>query len=79
MKTKLGVNNVKLFYNFLSKISPKGWVQPILISNFLKKRKEEKAKQMKLHIFNPENDLALADGGANYCPTPAATRITNIS
>lgn len=30
---------------------------------------------MKLHIFNPENDLALADGGANYCPTPAATRI----
>lgn len=30
---------------------------------------------MKLHIFNPENDLALADGGANYCPTPAATLI----
>lgn len=30
---------------------------------------------MKLHIFNPENDLALADGGANYCPTPAAARI----
>ena len=30
---------------------------------------------MKLHIFNPENDLALADGGANYCPTPAATYI----
>ena len=77
MKTKLGVNNVKLFYNFLSKRSPKGWAQPILISNFLKKRKEEKAKQMKLHIFNPENDLALADGGANYCPTPAATQIAN--
>lgn len=32
---------------------------------------------MKLHIFNPENDLALADGGANYCPTPAATQIAN--
>ena len=30
---------------------------------------------MKLHIFNPENDLALADGGANYCPTPAAAYI----
>ena len=30
---------------------------------------------MKLHIFNPENDLALADGGANYCPTPAAAQI----
>ena len=30
---------------------------------------------MKLYIFNPENDLALADGGANYCPTPAAVRI----
>ena len=30
---------------------------------------------MKLHIFNPENDLALADGGANYCPTPAASQI----
>lgn len=30
---------------------------------------------MKLHIFNPENDLALADGGFSYCPPPAATRI----
>lgn len=30
---------------------------------------------MLLHIFNPENDLALADGGANYCPPPAATHI----
>ncbi len=30
---------------------------------------------MKLYIFNPENDLALADGGANYCPTPAAAFI----
>lgn len=28
-----------------------------------------------LHIFNPENDLALADGGANYCPPPAAAQI----
>ena len=27
---------------------------------------------MKLHIFNPENDLALADGSFNYCPPPAA-------
>ena len=27
---------------------------------------------MKLHIFNPENDLALADGGFSYCPPPAA-------
>ena len=30
---------------------------------------------MILHFFNPENDLALADGGANYCPPPAAARI----
>ena len=30
---------------------------------------------MKLYIFNPENDLALADGGANYCPPPAAAQI----
>ena len=30
---------------------------------------------MILHIFNPENDLALADGGANYCPPPAAVQI----
>ena len=27
---------------------------------------------MKLHLFNPENDLALADGGFSYCPPPAA-------
>lgn len=32
---------------------------------------------MKLHIFNPENDLALADGGANYCPPPAAAQIAH--
>lgn len=32
---------------------------------------------MKLHIFNPENDLALADGGFSYCPPPAAMRIAN--
>lgn len=32
---------------------------------------------MLLHIFNPENDLALADGGANYCPPPAATYIAH--
>ena len=30
---------------------------------------------MKIHLFNPENDLALADGNANYCPPPAATTI----
>lgn len=30
---------------------------------------------MQLHIFNPENDLALADGGANYCAPPAARQI----
>lgn len=30
---------------------------------------------MILHIFNPENDLALADGSANYCPPPAAAQI----
>ena len=30
---------------------------------------------MKLHLFNPENDLALADGGFSYCPPPAAMRI----
>ena len=32
---------------------------------------------MKLHFFNPENDLALADGGFSYCPPPAAMRIAN--
>ena len=32
---------------------------------------------MKLHIFNPENDLALADGGFSYCPPPAAMRIAH--
>ncbi|MBQ5644509.1 MAG: hypothetical protein IIV04_02280 [Bacteroidaceae bacterium] len=32
---------------------------------------------MKLHIFNPENDLALADGGFSYCPPPAAMCIAN--
>ncbi len=30
---------------------------------------------MILHLFNPENDLALADGGANYCAPPAARQI----
>lgn len=30
---------------------------------------------MKLHIFNPENDLALADGNANYCAPPSACKI----
>ena len=30
---------------------------------------------MILHFFNPENDLALADGGFNYCPPPAAMHI----
>ncbi|MBR2415885.1 MAG: hypothetical protein IKB11_03925 [Bacteroidaceae bacterium] len=30
---------------------------------------------MKLHIFNPENDLALADGNSNYCPPPMARAI----
>ena len=30
---------------------------------------------MKIHFFNPENDLALADGNANYCPPPAARAI----
>ncbi len=32
---------------------------------------------MKLHIFNPENDLALADGNTNYCPPPAARAIAH--
>ena len=32
---------------------------------------------MKLHIFNPENDLALADGGLSYCPPPTAMCIAN--
>ncbi|MBR4066085.1 MAG: hypothetical protein IKJ97_04980 [Bacteroidaceae bacterium] len=32
---------------------------------------------MILYIFNPENDLALADGGANYCPPPAAALIAD--
>ncbi len=32
---------------------------------------------MKLHIFNPENDLALADGGFSYSPPPAAMCIAN--
>lgn len=30
---------------------------------------------MILHLFNPENDLALADGSAVYCAPPAAERI----
>lgn len=30
---------------------------------------------MNIYLFNPENDLALADGGANYCPPPAAMSI----
>ena len=32
-------------------------------------------KVLKLHLFNPENDLALADGSFNYCPPPAAMAI----
>lgn len=32
---------------------------------------------MKLHLFNPENDLALADGSFNYCPPPAAAQIAH--
>lgn len=32
---------------------------------------------MKIHLFNPENDLALADGNSNYCPPPAARAIGN--
>lgn len=32
---------------------------------------------MKLHIFNPENDLALADGNSNYCPPPMARAIAS--
>lgn len=32
---------------------------------------------MNLHIFNPENDLALADGNSNYCPPPAACAIAS--
>ncbi|MBO5721342.1 MAG: hypothetical protein J6R61_07490, partial [Bacteroidales bacterium] len=30
---------------------------------------------MLLHLFNPENDLALADGNANYCAPPSAMKI----
>ena len=30
---------------------------------------------VRLYLFNPENDLALADGGFSYCPPPAAMRI----
>ena len=30
---------------------------------------------LKLYLFNPENDLALADGSFNYCPPPAAAQI----
>ena len=30
---------------------------------------------MKLHLFNPENDLAIADGNANYCAPPSALKI----
>lgn len=30
---------------------------------------------MKLHLFNPQNDLALADGNANYCAPPSASKI----
>ena len=28
-----------------------------------------------MHLFKPEKDLALAAGGANYCPPPAAAQI----
>ena len=30
---------------------------------------------MQLHLFNPENDLAIADGNANYCAPPSALKI----
>ena len=30
---------------------------------------------MKLYLFNPENDLAIADGNANYCAPPSALKI----
>lgn len=30
---------------------------------------------MNIYLFNPENDLALADGNSNYCPPPAARAI----
>ena len=30
---------------------------------------------MQLYLFNPENDLALADGNANYCAPPSANKI----
>ena len=30
---------------------------------------------MQLYLFNPENDLAIADGNANYCPPPSALKI----
>ena len=32
---------------------------------------------MRLHLFNPENDLALADGSFNYCPPPSAAQIAH--
>jgi hypothetical protein len=32
---------------------------------------------VRLHLFNPENDLALADGSFNYCPPPAAAQIAH--
>lgn len=32
---------------------------------------------MRLHIFNPENDLALADGNSNYSPPPMARTIAS--
>ena len=34
-------------------------------------------RELKLHLFNPENDLALADGSFNYCPPPAAAQIAH--
>ena len=30
---------------------------------------------MNLYLFNPENDLAIAFGGENYTPPPAAQLI----
>ncbi len=37
----------------------------------------ERMMLVKLCFFNPENDLALADGNSNYCPPPAARAIAH--
>ena len=48
---------------------------PVLLYSSESLKDKISGYNMKLHIFNPENDLALADGGANYCPPPAAAQI----